>query len=139
MPSRLPALLSRLRRRDPEPPHTSPVHFPCLLVDEDGWLLPCADDAELQQLTEPGFTDEIAAAYDATARPLDVHVLGRHETIALRPAGDPSPEQLAAHVRAYFHHWTDREAPAAVHPATRYVTAVARAVRDTPARRRKRP
>ncbi|WP_030462470.1 hypothetical protein [Kitasatospora sp. NRRL B-11411] len=139
MPPRLPALLSRLRRRAPEPPHVSPVRFPCLLVDEDGWLLPCADDAELQQLTEPGFTDEIAAAYDAAARPLEVHVIGRRETIALRPVAEPRPEQLDAHVRAYFHHWTDREAPGVVQPVPRYVAAVARAVRDTPSRRRRRP
>ncbi|WAL75778.1 hypothetical protein OU787_32115 [Kitasatospora sp. YST-16] len=68
-----------------------------------------------------------------------MHVIGRRETIALRPVAEPRPEQLDAHVRAYFHHWTDREAPGVVQPVPRYVAAVARAVRDTPSRRRRRP
>ncbi|MFC5644614.1 hypothetical protein [Kitasatospora cinereorecta] len=139
MPIHRPAFLQRLRRRHPEIAHVSPVNFPCLLVDDDGLMWPCVDDDELQQLTEPDFIEEIAAAFDASARPLEVHLTGTERVIALRPIGEPRPEDLTAQVRAYFHHWTDQEAPAAAQPVHTYVARVADAVRATPIRRRKRP
>ncbi|QKW18374.1 hypothetical protein HUT16_04215 [Kitasatospora sp. NA04385] len=112
------------------------MDFPCLLLDDDGQLMSCADDAELQQLTEPDFTDEITAAYDSAARPLELHLIGtRRPVIALRPAGEPRPEELAAHVRAYFHHWTDRDVPPDV---LHDVALIAAAVDGTPVCRRRR-
>ncbi|MFF2821197.1 hypothetical protein ACFVT9_37445 [Kitasatospora cineracea] len=139
MPIRRPALLRHLgRRRHPEIAHVSAVDFPCLLIDDDGWVLPCADDDELQQLTEPDFTDEIVAAFDASARPLAVYLVGPKRTIALQPVGEPRPDELTAHVSAYFHHWTDRQAPAVVRPIHAYVAYVAEAVRSTPTRCRRR-
>ena len=140
MPIRRPAFLQRLRNRPHrQAAHVSPVDFPCLLIDDDGLMLPCEDDGELQQLTEPDFTDEITAAFDASARPLRVHLVGERRTIALRPAGEPEPEVLVTHVAAYFHHWTDRTAPPAAEPVHAYVAHVAAAVRETPTRRRRRP
>ncbi|MFF4342547.1 hypothetical protein ACFY00_21785 [Kitasatospora sp. NPDC001540] len=138
MPIRRPAFLQRLRRRPHrQAPHVSPVDFPCLLIDDDGLMLPCADDDELQQLTEPDFTDEITAAFDASARPLQVHLVGERRAIALRPVGEPDPDALVAHVTAYFHHWTDRTAPIPAEPTHICVTHVATVVRDTPTRRRR--
>lgn len=63
--------------------------FPCLLVDDDGWVMPCADDDELQGLTEPDFIDDVVAAFDASARPLELHLVGEGQVIALRPTGIP--------------------------------------------------
>ncbi|MET8703781.1 hypothetical protein ABZW10_33755 [Kitasatospora sp. NPDC004723] len=112
--------------------------FPCLLVDDDGWVMPCADDNELQGLTEPDFIDDIVAAFDSSARPLELHLVGKGQVIALRPTGVPRPDELAAHAQAYFHRWTDREVPAAAQPALTCVAEIAAAVHDTPVRRRRR-
>ncbi|MFI1967527.1 hypothetical protein BLA24_28710 [Streptomyces cinnamoneus] len=114
------------------------MSFPCLLVDGDGWVMPCEDDAELQALTEPDFIDDIVAAFDATARPLKLHLVGEGHVIALRPTEEPRPDELAAHVRAYFHHWTDQEAPEAAQPMRLDVRSIADAVHATPTRRRRR-
>ncbi|MFE9370594.1 hypothetical protein ACFYM2_12595 [Streptomyces sp. NPDC006711] len=116
----------------------SPVPFPCLLVDDDGWVMPCLDDDELQGLTEPDFIDDIVAAFDASARPLELHLVGDGQVIALRPTGEPRPDELTKHVRVYFHRWTDQEAPAAAQPALACVTTIAAAIGSTPVRRRRR-
>ncbi|MFJ4671585.1 hypothetical protein [Kitasatospora purpeofusca] len=133
-----PRLPRVLRGRRVQVTHVSPVKFPCLLVDGDGWVMPCADDDELQGLTEPDFIDDIVAAFDASACPLELRLVGDGQIIGLAPAGDPQPNKLTAHVRAYFHRWTDREAPVILHPLQAYVTEVAATIHGTPVRRRPR-
>jgi hypothetical protein len=112
--------------------------FPCLLVDDDGWVMPCADDDELQGLTEPDFIDDVVAAFDASARPLELHLVGEGQVIALRRTGDPRPDELTAHIQVYFRRWTDREVPATAQPALTYVAEIAAAIHSTPVRRRRR-
>ncbi|MFF0088203.1 hypothetical protein ACFYR1_52825 [Streptomyces canus] len=113
--------------------------FPCLLVDDDGWVMPCEDDGELQGLTEPDFIDDIVAAFDAMACPLELHLVGETQLIALRPTGEsrPRPDELAAHVRAYFRRWTDQEAPVAARPMRPDVKSIAAAIQAAPVRRRR--
>ncbi|AYG85249.1 hypothetical protein DWB77_07466 [Streptomyces hundungensis] len=112
--------------------------FPCLLVDDDGWVMPCADDDELQELTEPDFIDDIVAAFDSSARPLELHLVGEGRVITLRPTGNSWPDELTRHVRAYFRRWTDQEAPGAAQPALAYVAKIAAAIDSTPVRPRRR-
>ncbi|MBB0243181.1 hypothetical protein FNQ90_03400 [Streptomyces alkaliphilus] len=114
-----------------------PPRFPCLLFDDDGWLIPCESEDDVQLAVEPDFLYDIEAAFDSRGCPL-VLTVRDDEWIVPRVAGPPEPDDLAVGVRGFFRAWTDAPAPDLSGGVEQWVPEVIRLVRTTATRRRRR-
>ncbi|MFF7456840.1 hypothetical protein [Kitasatospora sp. NPDC008115] len=115
------------------------VSFPCVLVDDDDWLIPCESPEDVRLASEPEFVSDIRDAFDAGGRPLRLFATGpKGNEVDFELAGPADPERFRRCVEAYFHHWTDAAPPVFAGDAAGYAAAVVVAARETAVRRRKR-
>jgi hypothetical protein len=101
------------------------VPFPIILIDDDQWLAVCQSIPDLQLAVEPDFLDDIVAAYDALARPLQLFSWGtRDADTMVRVSGAPEPGALQWYVRSFFWLWTDDETPELGDDLPQYINSV---------------
>ncbi|MER0445839.1 hypothetical protein ABR738_14930 [Streptomyces sp. Edi4] len=126
---------------EPYGPPDEPV-FPLVLVDDDQWLDICETAQELD--VEPDFLDDIEAAFDALARPLELFARdirkrwgGQDSETAVRVCGLPLPNELQGRIRDYFALWTYEEAPAFEGVPQEYIAAVKKRLATAQTRKKK--
>ncbi|MCX4690441.1 hypothetical protein OG401_40170 [Kitasatospora purpeofusca] len=116
------------------------VVYPCILLDDDDWLISCAGSDEVRQASEPDFLSDIREAFDAEGKPLRLFVVGgKGDGVDFEVAGPPRPELLRRCVESFFQSWTDAEPPAFTADTVSYALAVAQTAESVPIRKRKRP
>nr|BEK70999.1 hypothetical protein KPHV_82260 [Kitasatospora purpeofusca] len=113
--------------------------YPCILLDDDDWLIPCAGSDEVRQASEPDFLSDIREAFDAEGKTLRLFVAGgKGDDVDFEVAGPPRPELLRRCVESFFHSWTDTEPPAFSADTVSYALTVVQTAESVPVRKKKR-